>query len=149
VSRRCTCRRTRPGPRPGPRRDGDRLDGRQGHRRQGLADQARLHRQHQARDRRAGLDRATLNSPLTVANAAGNGAKATQVKVTVRGDLAVDLIAPDGTQYKLKSSTSGDNVANLDKVFTVDLSGKARNGVWKLRVTDVFAGDTGTWTLTV
>jgi subtilisin-like proprotein convertase family protein len=34
----------------------------------------------------------------------------------------------------------------------VDLSGKVRAGIWKLRVQDVFAGDTGTidtWSLTV
>ncbi len=36
------------------------------------------------------------------------------IKHTDRGDLRIDLIAPDGTDYKLKSSTSGDNVANLD-----------------------------------
>ena len=101
-------------------------------------------------------DRATADSPLTVANAAGTGSKTAQVKVTIkhtdRGDLALYLIAPDGSQYKVKSATSGDNVANLDKTFTVNLSTEARNGVWKLRVQDVFAGDTGTidtWTLTI
>jgi subtilisin family serine protease len=101
-------------------------------------------------------DQTTVDSPITVANAAGNGAKTATVTVTInhtdRGDLAVYLIAPDGTQYKLKSATSGDNVANLDKTFTIDLSGEVRTGTWKLRVQDVFAGDTGTintWTLTI
>ena len=101
-------------------------------------------------------DRATVDSPITVANAAGNGSTTAKVKVSVkhadRGDLAVSLIAPDGTQYKLKSSTSGDDVANLNATYTVNLSAKARTGIWKLRVQDVFAGDTGTldtWTLTV
>ncbi|GAA2579286.1 serine protease [Dactylosporangium fulvum] len=101
-------------------------------------------------------DRATVTSKIVVANCTGNAAKTSTVKVSVRhtdrGDLRVDLIAPDGTAYKLKSSTSGDNVANLDATYTVDLSTKARNGTWTLQVKDVFAGDTGTlknWTLTV
>ena len=61
------------------------------------------------------------------------------------------MIAPDGTDYKVKSGTSGDNVANVDATYTVNLSTKDRNGTWKLRVKDIFAGDTGTlnsWTLT-
>ena len=101
-------------------------------------------------------DLATVDSPVTVANAAGTGSKTAQVKVSVkhtdRGDLAVYLIAPDGTQYKLKSSTSGDDVTNLDATYTVDLSAEVRGGIWKLRVQDVFAGDTGTidtWSLTI
>lgn len=101
-------------------------------------------------------DRAVVTSKVTVANCAGTAAKASTVKVSVRhadrGDLRVDLIAPDGTSYKLKSSISGDNVANLNATYTVDLSSETRNGVWTLKVSDIFAGDTGTldsWTLTV
>jgi subtilisin family serine protease len=101
-------------------------------------------------------DKATVESKLTVANCTGKGSTKAKVEVHVkhsdRGDLAVWLIAPDGTLYKLKSSTSGDNVANLDATYTVNLSAETRNGVWKLRVRDVFAGDTGfvnSWTLTV
>ncbi|WP_203929830.1 proprotein convertase P-domain-containing protein, partial [Virgisporangium ochraceum] len=101
-------------------------------------------------------DRATVESPITVANAAGNGSRTAQVKVsarhTDRGDLAVFLIAPDGTQYTLKTATSGDDVANLNAAYTVDLSGEVRAGTWKLRVQDQFAGDTGTldtWNLTI
>ncbi|WP_204011540.1 proprotein convertase P-domain-containing protein, partial [Virgisporangium aurantiacum] len=48
--------------------------------------------------------------------------------------------------------TSGDDVANLNTTYTANLSGETRAGIWKLRVQDVFAGDTGTidtWTLTV
>jgi subtilisin family serine protease len=101
-------------------------------------------------------DKATVESKLTVANAAGAGSKTAKVTVSVkhtdRGDLAMWLVAPDGTVYKVKSSTSGDNVADLTRTFTVNLSAEARNGVWKLRVKDVFAGDKGyidTWTLAV
>jgi subtilisin family serine protease len=101
-------------------------------------------------------DKATVESKVTVANCAGAASAKAKVEVHVkhadRGDLAVWLLAPDGTSYKLKSSTSGDNVRNLDTTYTVNLARETRNGVWKLRVQDVFAGDTGyldTWTLTV
>ena len=101
-------------------------------------------------------DRAVVSSKVTIANCTGTGAKAATVKVAVRhadrGDLRIDLVAPDGTAYKLKSSISGDDVANLSATYVVDLSSETRNGVWTLKVTDVFAGDTGTldtWTLTV
>jgi subtilisin family serine protease len=101
-------------------------------------------------------DRATVDSPLTVTNTAGTGSTTAKITVGVkhtdRGDLAIYLIAPDGTQYKLKSSTSADDVANLSTTYTTNLSTEARNGIWKLRVQDVFAGDTGTidtWTLTI
>ena len=49
-------------------------------------------------------DRAVVSSKITIANCAGTAAKAATVKVAVRhadrGDLRVDLIAPDGTGYK-------------------------------------------------
>jgi subtilisin family serine protease len=101
-------------------------------------------------------DKATIESNLTVADCLGMGSSTAKLEVHVkhrdRGDLAVWLIAPDGTLRKVKSSTSGDNVTNLDATYTVNLSSEARNGVWKLRVQDVFAGDTGyldSWTLTL
>jgi hypothetical protein len=100
-------------------------------------------------------DVATVDSAITVTGCTGKASATSKVTVhikhTDRGDLRIDLIAPDGTDYKLKSSTSGDNVANLDATYTVNLSNKDRNGTWKLRTKDVFAGDTGTltsWTLT-
>ena len=68
------------------------------------------------------------------------------------GPAVLGRFTLDGTTYKLKSSTSGDNVRDLVATYTVNLSAEARNGTWKLRVTDVFAGDTGyvdSWTLTV
>jgi subtilisin family serine protease len=101
-------------------------------------------------------DRATVASKVTVAKCTGTASKTATVKVAVRhtdrGDLRVDLVAPDGTPYKLKSSISGDDVANLTATYTVNLSSETRNGVWTLKVQDIFAGDIGTldtWTLTV
>jgi subtilisin family serine protease len=101
-------------------------------------------------------DRGTIESKLTVADCDGKGSTRAKLEVHVkhrdRGDLAVWLIAPDGTLRKVKSSTSGDNVANLDVTYTVNLSSEMRNGLWRLRVQDVFRGDTGyldSWTLTL
>src|SRR6185312_16895387 len=91
-------------------------------------------------------DRATVDSPITIANAAGTGSSTAVVKVsarhTDRGDLAVTLIAPDGTPYKLKTSATGDDVANLNAVYTVNLSSETRTGTWKLRIQDDYTGDT-------
>jgi len=99
-------------------------------------------------------DLATVQTAITVTGCTGKASATSKITVhikhTDRGDLRIDLIAPDGTDYKMKSSTSGDNVANLDTTYTVNLSTEDRNGTWKLRAKDVFAGDTGTltsWTL--
>nr|BFE65611.1 serine protease [Dactylosporangium thailandense] len=101
-------------------------------------------------------DLGTASSKLVVANCAGNASKTATVKVSIkhadRGDLRLDLIAPDGTDYKFKSSTSGDDVANIEATWTIDLSSELRNGTWTLVAKDVFKGDAGTlkgWTLTV
>ncbi|MER7002573.1 S8 family serine peptidase [Dactylosporangium sp. NPDC000555] len=101
-------------------------------------------------------DRGTASSKIVIANCTGTGSKTATVKVSIthpyRGDLRLDLIAPDGTGYKLKSSTSTDNRPFVTTTYTVDLSGKARNGTWTLQAKDVFAGGTGRltgWTLTV
>jgi subtilisin family serine protease len=105
---------------------------------------------------RAIRDKSTVESKLTVSGCAGRGSDTGTVQVTVqhpdRGDLIVWLIAPDGTGYKLKSGTSGDDVANLDAAYTVNLAAEARDGLWKLRITDNYRGDTGyldRWSLTL
>ena len=71
---------------------------------------------------------------------------------TYRGDLAIDLIAPDGSVYHLKSANANDSAANVNATYTVNLSTEARNGLWKLRVKDTAQYDTGyldSWTLTL
>ena len=71
---------------------------------------------------------------------------------TYRGDLVIDLVAPDGSAYRLKNSSILDSADNVNTTYTVNLSSEAANGVWRLRVQDVYAGDTGyinSWSLTL
>ncbi len=71
---------------------------------------------------------------------------------TYRGDLVIDLIAPDGSAYRLKNSSVFDSADNVNTTYTANLSGEAADGAWKLQVRDVYRVDTGyinTWTLTL
>nr|WP_240677778.1 M4 family metallopeptidase [Actinacidiphila soli] len=95
-----------------------------------------------------------VESPLTVAGRSGNAPSTLQVYVkivhTYRGDLVIDLVAPDGSTYRLKGSGS-DSADNVDTTYTVDASSETADGTWKLRVQDVYSVDTGyidTWKLT-
>ncbi|GAA2236656.1 S8 family peptidase [Streptomyces indiaensis] len=97
---------------------------------------------------------AAIESPITVTGRSGNAPSALQVGVdithTYRGDLVIDLVAPDGSTYRLKSAAS-DSADNVNTTYTVNASAEAANGTWKLRVQDTAAQDTGTlngWKLT-
>ncbi|HWS33594.1 MAG TPA: S8 family peptidase [Actinoplanes sp.] len=77
---------------------------------------------------------------------------AVDITHTYRGDLTIALVAPDGTSYPLKSSSSSDSTDNVNATYTADLSGETADGSWTLKVQDVYSSDTGTlnnWTLTV
>ncbi|TPQ22994.1 S8 family peptidase [Streptomyces sporangiiformans] len=96
-----------------------------------------------------------VESPITVSGRSGNAPSALQVGVdithTYRGDLVIDLIAPDGTAYRLKASSGSDSADNVKTTYSVNASSETANGTWKLRVQDVAAQDTGTinsWKLT-
>ncbi|MER6602475.1 M28 family metallopeptidase [Streptomyces parvus] len=98
---------------------------------------------------------AAVASSVAVTGRTGNAPAALQVGVdikhTYRGDLVVDLIAPDGSAYRLKNSSSGDSADNVIATYTVNASGEVANGSWKLRVQDVYRSDTGyidSWKLT-
>ncbi|MDN3295546.1 M28 family peptidase [Streptomyces ficellus] len=90
---------------------------------------------------------AAVTSTVTVSGRSGNAPAALQVGVDIvhtwRGDLVVDLLAPDGTAYRLKNSSSSDSADNVRATYTVDAAGEAANGAWKLRVQDVASQDTG------
>ena len=71
---------------------------------------------------------------------------------TYRGDLQVDLVAPDGTVYNLKATSTSDSADNVSTTYTKNLSSETANGTWRLKVQDLYSADTGTidtWTLTV
>ncbi|RSO02100.1 protease [Streptomyces sp. WAC 05379] len=96
-----------------------------------------------------------IESPITVSGRSGNAPSALQVGVdithTYRGDLVVDLVAPDGSTYRLKSASSSDSADNVIATYTVNASTETANGTWKLRVQDTAAQDTGrvnNWKLT-
>jgi subtilisin family serine protease len=85
-------------------------------------------------------------------NASATTAANVQITHTYRGDLVIDLVAPDGTAYRLKNASGSDSADNVNQTFTVDASAKAANGVWTLRVQDMYGADTGAltgWTLDV
>jgi serine protease len=99
-------------------------------------------------------DNATVDSPITVSGRTGNGSTTTSVAVnivhTYKGDLKVDLVAPDGTLYNIHNRT-GSSTDNVIGTFSRNLSSEVLNGTWKLRVNDNAAGDTGyinSWTIT-
>ncbi|MFF8598027.1 S8 family serine peptidase [Streptomyces sp. NPDC015232] len=100
-------------------------------------------------------DNTTVSSSIAVSGRTGNAPAALKVDVdikhTYRGDLVIDLVAPDGTVRNLKQSSSSDGADNVLATYTVDASSELANGTWKLQVRDVYSGDTGyidSWSLT-
>ncbi|MET4730761.1 leucyl aminopeptidase [Lysobacter enzymogenes] len=99
-------------------------------------------------------DNATVDSPISVSGRTGNAPSNAQVTVnilhTYRGDIKVDLVAPDGSLYNL-SNYAGGSADNLSGTFTFNLSSEPLNGTWKLRVNDNATNDTGRidkWSIT-
>ncbi|GGS20229.1 S8 family peptidase [Actinokineospora fastidiosa] len=99
-------------------------------------------------------DNATAESPISL-SCSGTASATSKVDVSIqhtfRGDLVIDLVAPDGTAYRLKNSSTSDSADNVIGTATVNLSSESRAGTWKLRVQDIATNDTGyidSWTLT-
>jgi len=99
---------------------------------------------------------AAVTSPISVSGQTGNAPSATAVAVdirhTYRGDLVIDLVAPDGTAYRLKSASGSDSADNVIATYTVNASTELKNGTWRLRVQDVYSIDTGyinSWSITL
>ncbi|GLY05113.1 zinc metalloprotease [Actinoplanes sp. NBRC 101535] len=85
-------------------------------------------------------------------SASSTSTVAVNITHTYRGDVKIDLVAPDGSTYALKASSSSDSTDNVVATYTANLSSEAANGTWRLKVQDVYSGDTGTinsWTLTL
>jgi subtilisin family serine protease len=98
-------------------------------------------------------DLSTATSTITISGCTGNASGSSTVEVhishTFIGDLVVDLIAPDGTVFNLQNRTGG-STHDINTTYTRNLSTKAANGTWTLRVRDAAAADSGTinsWTL--
>ena len=99
-------------------------------------------------------NRTGITSTINVSGRSGNASGTTQVAVSIAhtyiGDLVVDLLAPDGTVYNLHNRTGG-SADGIDTTYTVNLSGEALNGAWKLRAVDRGRRDTGninSWSIT-
>ncbi|WP_306745556.1 proprotein convertase P-domain-containing protein [Saccharothrix yanglingensis] len=97
---------------------------------------------------------AAVYSDVTVSGVAGNAPAALAVGVNIvhsySGDVVVDLVAPDGSTYRLKNS-SGSSTPNVSTTYTVNASSEVANGTWRLKVQDVYRADTGyinSWKLT-
>ncbi|WP_306336336.1 M28 family metallopeptidase [Streptomyces sp. KL118A] len=98
---------------------------------------------------------AAVTSTVNVTGRTGNAPATLKVDVDVRhtwrGDVVLDLLAPDGTAYRLKNSSSNDSADNIIATYTVDASSETANGAWKLRAQDIASQDTGyinSWKLT-
>ncbi|GIE90171.1 S8 family serine peptidase [Actinoplanes regularis] len=87
-----------------------------------------------------------VESAIPIHGCAGHASPQSTVRVHIvhsyRGDLVVDLVAPDGTAYLLHDQTGGSE-DDLDLTATLDLSGELAEGVWRLRIEDMFVLDTG------
>ena len=99
-------------------------------------------------------DNATVERSIAVSGRSGNGPTNASVSVniihTYKGDLKVDLVAPDGSLYNIHNRTGG-SADNVSGTFTFNLSSEPLNGTWKLRVNDNAWFDTGridTWSVT-
>jgi subtilisin family serine protease len=90
---------------------------------------------------------AAVESPIVVSGLSGNAPASLQVGVDIkhtwRGDLVIDLVAPDGSAYRLKNSSASDSADNVITTYTVNASSEAANGTWRLRVRDVYTADVG------
>ena len=99
---------------------------------------------------------AAVTSTISIAGCDGAASSSSTVAVdithTYRGDLVIDLVAPDGSTYRLKNSNGADSADNVNQTYTVNVGSETANGAWKLSVRDVYSADVGTlntWTLDV
>ncbi|MEO8670993.1 MAG: S8 family serine peptidase [Tahibacter sp.] len=101
-------------------------------------------------------DPGNVTSSIAVSGQTGNASATTSVTVNIvhtwRGDLQIDLIAPNGTTTRLKSTSSSDSADDVHATYSVNASGSPRNGTWQLKVTDAYSSDTGyidDWSITL
>ncbi len=89
-----------------------------------------------------------VTSTITIAGCSRAPSPTSRVSVNIThrhgGDLAINLVAPDGSVYHLKSSTPRSSSTDVITWYSTNLSSEAPNGVWTLQVRDEFATNTGT-----
>ncbi|WP_329035110.1 M4 family metallopeptidase [Streptomyces sp. NBC_00178] len=98
---------------------------------------------------------AAVYSAIKVSGRAGAAPSTLSVGVDIvhpyRGDVIVDLVAPDGSIYHLKKSNGFDSAADVIAAYTVNASSETAGGTWKLKVQDAYHKDSGhinSWKLT-
>ncbi|WP_283137664.1 proprotein convertase P-domain-containing protein [Rhizohabitans arisaemae] len=100
-------------------------------------------------------DRGQVESPISVTGVPGTKNSVTvyaDVHHTWIGDVQLDLIAPDGSTYRVKNSDANDSGDILHQTYTISVSNETANGTWKLRATDVSVNDSGyidAWKITI
>jgi Zn-dependent metalloprotease len=96
-----------------------------------------------------------VTSDIAINGCGRNASAASSVQVDIthpyRGDLILDLVAPDGSAYRLKAK-DGDSGDDIRTTYAVNVAGEPADGTWQLRVQDAAGSDVGalnSWTLTV
>ena len=93
------------------------------------------------------VDKSTVYSDINVTGLSGNAPSNLSVDVriihTYRGDLQIDLVAPDGSTYRLKDTSGRDSADNVIATYSVNASSESASGLWRLKVWDRWNGDTG------
>ncbi len=85
-----------------------------------------------------------ITSPITVTRTGNSGTVTAVVNIVhpYIGDLKVQLISPTGQTATLHNNT-GAGADNINKSYTVDMTGVESSGVWKLKAVDSGRGDVG------
>ncbi len=79
---------------------------------------------------------------VSLAGQAGNVAISYNIIHTYRGDLRVQLIAPDGSITTLRNP-SGGSTNNLNETINTNQGSRNAAGTWQLKVVDIYNQDTG------